>query len=580
VRNRLDSLTVQTLAPALNDRLRAAVRFHEDDRRRTLSEQGSVPEDRRQDRFVREVYLLTDLTKSAWRDDSAHTLRDELAAIPWLGVYLIDVGVEQPVNAGVVDLKLSRPSAPVGGHVQVTASLKSVGTLRSEQNVELWVQGEDGKAAKRDQQTIAWPTSGDAEATFTLDVLSGGYAQGEVRLVTSDPLNFDNAAFLTVRILPPLEVLIVVEQNNHAEFLLVALSGLNSGGAGYQWTLKRSSELAELDLSQFDVVCLLNAAQPSPKAWERLDEYVRNGGGVAVFLGAPSAVNLPAGRQGIDPVAYNSSPAQEWLPAQLVAQLSFSPARQLDFRESSHPLTQRLERFGVLSELGDIDFRRYWKVTPHEASLTLARWNDDGGQPAIVVRDLERGRSLVFASSINSTAWNDLPQNWPFLVLTDQLFQLLSRQATANHTLRVGDPVVLPMTPTDKATEALLRLPDFTQRRIDLEAGDREIDLSSMVQPGHYQLAPANGPATAWLAAFSVNSLAGESDLRRLKEEDLDDLLGAKRYGVARDPLELSRSVNTGRLGQEMYGLLMAGLLIVFAWEQATATWFYHADEK
>ena len=61
VQNRLDSLTVQSLAPALNDRLRAAVRFHEDDRRRTLAEQGSTSEDRRQDRFVREVYLLTDL---------------------------------------------------------------------------------------------------------------------------------------------------------------------------------------------------------------------------------------------------------------------------------------------------------------------------------------------------------------------------------------------------------------------------------------------------------------------------------------------------------------------------------------
>ena len=60
----------------------------------------------------------------------------------------------------------------------------------------------------------------------------------------------------------------------------------------------------------------------------------------------------------------------------------------------------------------------------------------------------------------------------------------------------------------------------------------------------------------------------------------LDELLGPKRYGVARDPQTLTRSVNTGRLGQEVYGLLMAGLLVVFAWEQATSTWFYRADEK
>ena len=495
-------------------------------------------------------------------------------------MYLIDVGIEQPVNAGVVGLKLSRPSVPVGGQVQVTAALKSFGALRSEQSVELWLQAEDGKPAKRDQQTIAWPATGDAEATFAIDGVTGNYAQAEVRLVTSDPLNFDNAAFFTVRVVPPLDVLVVVEQNDHAVFLLQALNGLNAGGAGYRPTLKRASELLDVDLAKFDIVCLLNAAQPSESVWQRLGEYVRNGGGVAVFLGAPSALNLSAGRRGIDPVAYKSDAAQEWLPAQLTAELTFAPPRQLDFRESSHPLTQRLDQLGVLSLLGDVDFRRYWKVTPHESALTLARWNDDGGQPALMVRDVGRGRSVIFASSIDSTAWNDLPFGWPFLALTDQLLQMLSRQATASHTLRVGDPVVLPIAPPDRATEALLRLPDFTQRRLDVDAGAREIDLSAMTQLGHYQVAPANGPKTDWLAAFSVNPISGESDLRRLKEADLDDLLGPKRYGVARDPQTLTRSVNTGRLGQEVYGLLMAGLLVVFAWEQATATWFYRADEK
>jgi len=580
VQNRLESLTVQSLAPALNERLRAALRFHDDDRRRTLSEQGSVAEDRRQDRFIREVYLLTDLAKSSWRDDSSHTLRDELLAAPWLGVYLIDVGIEQPVNSGVVDVKLSRPAASPGSQVQVTATIATVGALKPEQTVELWVQGEDGKPAKRDQHSVSLPATGGAEATFALDVLQGRYLQGEVRLVTSDPLSFDNIGFLTVRVLPPLEVLVVAERAEQADFWLEALDALNKTGTGYRPTFKLASALSDVDLSKFEMVCLINVASPSAELWEKLGQYVENGGGVAVFLGDRSAVISGANRGGIDPITYNSNAAQAWLPAQLKAALAFSPARQLDFRDSSHPFTQRLERFGVLSELGDIDFHRYWKVSPHETALVLARWNDDGAQPALMLRPVGRGRAMLFASSVDSIAWNELPRNWTFLVLADQMLQMLSRQAASAHTLRVGDPVALPLSQPAKSSAGLLRLPDFTQRPVELDPDTRDVQLPATTQPGHYQVVSQDGPPTSWLAAFSANPLPGESDLTRLTTDNLDDLLGAKRYGLARDPDQLSRSVHAGRLGQEVYGLLMAALLVAFAWEQTTATWFYKADEK
>ena len=49
---------------------------------------------------------------------------------------------------------------------------------------------------------------------------------------------------------------------------------------------------------------------------------------------------------------------------------------------------------------------------------------------------------------------------------------------------------------------------------------------------------------------------------------------------VQPDPANLERIVQAGRLGQEMYSIVVALLVAVFAMEQFTATWFYRTDES
>ena len=54
---------------------------------------------------------------------------------------------------------------------------------------------------------------------------------------------------------------------------------------------------------------------------------------------------------------------------------------------------------------------------------------------------------------------------------------------------------------------------------------------------------------------------------------------GRCHHKLNRDLLSLEHDVTTGRLGQEMYGMVVAFLVVVFALEQFTATWFYRTDE-
>uniref|UniRef100_A0A7C2NV30 Aerotolerance regulator N-terminal domain-containing protein n=1 Tax=Schlesneria paludicola TaxID=360056 RepID=A0A7C2NV30_9PLAN len=576
--NRVTSLAIEPVVQSLNERLRAAIRFQQNDRRRTLGEQASVAESRRQDKFVREIYLVTDLAKSAWQPDDSGTLKAELAETPWLGMYLLDVGLEKPTNLGMVSVRPSREAVESQGAVFLEGTVRSEGGLRDEAVVELWVNGSDGKPIKRDQQNVSFVSAPEAAVRFQVSGLTGRFAQGELRLAAADPLAVDDAGYFTIRVLPTLRVLVVAEERSQAGFWLEALHGLNSDGEAYHATFVTTGALLTTDLATFDVACLINATSPPREVWDKLAAFVRNGGGLATFAGAFSSAAVTSGTR-LDPLSYNSPAAQELLPAKLKASLKFDPSQHLNFRDAIHPLTQRLDALGALATLNDVSFHRYWSVEPLPAAATLARWTDDAAQPALLLREVGQGRSALFASSVDSIAWNDWPRNWTFLVFADQLLQVLSRQAVARANFGLGDPAVVLLPDDAPPGNLLLRLPDFTQRGLPSAGDRREVAIPDLMLPGHYQVAVTQRETSDVLAGFSINPSGAETLLERLTADDLDSLFGAKRYGLARDLESLSRSVQTGRLGQEVYGLLLACLVVVFAGEQLTATWFYRMDE-
>ena len=82
-------------------------------------------------------------------------------------------------------------------------------------------------------------------------------------------------------------------------------------------------------------------------------------------------------------------------------------------------------------------------------------------------------------------------------------------------------------------------------------------------------------PNVDFPVGFSANLLPDESDFTRLTTADLDELLGEKRYSVARDIQGLTRRVATGRLGEEVFPLILAIAIVIFCIEHFVANWFY-----
>ena len=582
---RIEAQEIKATGLPLNDRLRAVLLGQEDDRRRVTAEQSSLPEEKRADRFVREVYLFTDLAKSAWREESSSLLKDELERLKWIGVYIIDVGTLEPINVALHSIKLSRESVPAGGSIRIDAVVSSIGKVKPDQTVELHVRDDDGPLKKADQQSVLLETGTEARVTFfPVESGTGRFRQGELRLTGSDPLNVDDVAHFTVQTIPPLKVLVVAEQLVIARYWLQALKNLaETKSTDYRSEFITTDRLGEKDLTSFDVVCLINTSSPSDTTWTKLRTFVQAGGGLAVFLGAnSSATGLATAprKDQIDPVAYNREAALAVLPARLKAELFHRPVKTMDLRNSRHVLLQRLDDLGVLADLGTVEVRRYWKVEPLADAVTIAKYGDSAGPPALVERRLGQGRVVMLTTGVDGIEWNDLPDpNSPlYIVFTDQLVQYLSRQASGTFNHLVGDEVSLPLDRERKLKKVVVRMPDFKQRPQDVPAEAKVLTLRDLSAVGSYAVdSPEKG--IDYHAGFSLNLPAAESDFTRFEPTDLDRILGEGRYSVSRDPASLERNVLVGRLGQEMYSLIVAFLVAIFALEQFTATWFYRTDE-
>ena len=578
-KGRIDATEINASALPLNDRLRSMLLVQEDDQRRETAEQ-SGPVEQKQDHFLREIYLFTDLARSAWREDTSSLLRDELERLKSISIYLIDVGESAPTNIGIREIRLTRDTIPEGGTLKLDAVLTASGNIKPDQTIELYLGAPGGKQTKVGQKNVTLDPGVERNLTFEVPNISGNYQQGEVRIVGTDPLAFDDVGQFTVQTLPPLKVLIVAENPSISKYWQMVLSYLSSEKiTSYVPEFVTTANFRSKEIASFDLVFLINVPALDASAWKKLHDFVSGGGGLGVVLGASSSVQTGTRRGDlIDPVSYGTDAAQSVLPATLKAALSFSSPQSMDLRNTQHPFLKRLEDLSALTELGALEIQRYWKVEPVETGILIAKYTDKNATPAIVERRLGQGRVVLLTTSVNNPEWNDFQTNPWFFVFVDQLSQYLSQLASQRCNYIIGSEVGIALSRIKKPKKVVVRMPDFKQKSQEIKDDATSLLLRDLTSVGSYQVDAAEGNGS-FHAGFSIANSPTEDDLKRLEKTDLDSWLGEGRYSVNRDPASLERNVQTGRLGQEVYSVVVALLVAVFVMEQMTSTWFYRTDE-
>jgi hypothetical protein len=528
----------------------------------------------------REVYLFTDLARWGWPADAAERFKARLQEYPDVAIYVIDVGVVEPRNFALGDLKLASQTIAKNSRGHIRTELARVGP-GEERAVALYLTDRDGQPYKEDEKTFGWLDGQSLPAEFELPGLGLGTHQGMLNIVGDDALSADNVRYFTIEVRSPWKVLIVVPPSATPMWVRNALAPeekRQKQEARFDVKTIGLDQLADEPLHEHAAVWMLDPTPLQPAVWDKLREYVQYGGGLLISLGRH------AGSEQLED--FNTPAALELLPGKLgrlarsSGELYFAPP------DLEHPALR-----GFRSKASEIPWSsfpvfKYWQLDElKQGANIIIPYNN--GRPALVEHSIGRGRVLVMTSPVSHAAnasdpWNTLAtgfSNWPFFVLTQEMGGYLvgSSEEQFNHT--AGDTVVMQLPESQRSLIFTLRTPKEVLIPQTVDERQGTLSVSTTEVAGNYQL-QAGGSDGGVRRGFSANVPFAVTVLDRIAPDDLDKFLGEKRYHLARSQEEITRDVNRGRVGAELYPLLIVLVALVLGLEHIVANRFYRRDTK
>lgn len=546
------------------------------------------------DRPRHEVYVLTDLARSAWDIDhpveglapaddgkggakAAKTKKKSTA--PDIATYVLKLSPKEFRDVIVAEAAPSSSVISQGDPIEIRAKIRSIGPA-TKRTVEFVL---DGKPRLR--QPVSLPANGEVEVKYVHPKLESDVPlhQGKVSLSSGvDALKFDDVRYFTFKVRPSPQVLVVSDFAIDSEFINLALDPVvrpEGLPRTCRVTAMRTDKFAGLDADDLkDYACIFinNVAKLGVTSWGRLSQYVHEGGGgLVIGLGDRS-----------QPEDYNATTASQLIPAAI--KKAESPKGGLNFgkvTDLTHPLFKRYTR-EIDAQLALVPVYHYWSIAPPQGSRTLLTYSN--GAPALVERTFrtaKTGRVLLWTTPLarrplmkDPAAWNEFPLaelSYGFWVLMNQTVPYLAGSADEALNYESGQDAVLAIDPTRPFKNYTVQSADgkTTQRLSPPANSDSLVIVSPTI--GQWEVTGSNPEGESRKLGFSVNPDPRETQFTPLQTQDLDKLFGKDKYKLADDAGSLSQVVAIGRIGREIFPLLMALILILVTLENLLANRFY-----
>jgi hypothetical protein len=383
-----------------------------------------------------EVYLVTDAQATQLRPDSTAT-DSSVGFGPGVKFFLVNVGGGEVPNAGVTSAVVTSQINTRNKPVQLKATVRNAGALPMRGSImSVYLDG-----ARVVQQSLDISPFGSTTAEVKFNAKRRGILKGYVQ-IEDDALEADNRRFFAVRVPDHLSILLAGGTAADTKLTSLALTLAGDTTIADLFSVRRIAEpqLPSMDLSSCDVIVLCNIKTFSPALAERLNRYVRAGGGLMLFPGSQADLRNYAeelfSRLGIPPAAPPASIPSAAQPQGLHSFLSFEKS------DLAHPLFSGLfeQTTGRKRDASIESPRIYSAVTPLTGRHGNAIITLSDGNPFLTEYSAGNGRVLLCSVEAGLT-WSNFPTTGLFAPLLYRSMIYLSASNQAVPPLLVGQPL-------------------------------------------------------------------------------------------------------------------------------------------
>ncbi len=514
----------------------------------------------------KKAYLLGDFRRRDFVAPAAAALRDPFAALTVAGaeLILIDHGPTVDRNLTVEKLRLLNKHAIVGDPAVLAVTIRNHGErLATDVRLAIGVDGVERPAKPIESISAGQSQTIEVPCIFT----RAGQVAVEASLPSADTLAADNTAHLAVEVRPAIPMLLVDGHLNAPEpelrelFLFgSAMDPTEDNAFGLRPERLSAENIGSAKFSDYDLVVLANVpdmpaevdteGRLSYPTLQRLEQYVRSGGGLIVFTGDRINLNfyndvMFADGNGLSPLLIRP-PVGNAVEKQ--AFVNFSP----DGIGEGTPVQKAYGgEYALFTKL-----IRFYRYNPASESIiestdarvgkprVLIRFQNDERTPAIVERMYGDGK-VVMVYTTAGRRWNDWGGDMTYLGLMNDMVTYLSRERPAGQTGRVGQPISQRLPGLRSGGTISLKTPAFPEvDLIELQVSDDKDAPRAMFGDtrwaGIYRIAydgppglpgppgPPDSPtATARPELLLVRNLdPAEGEMIEATQENLTDVIG------------------------------------------------------
>jgi hypothetical protein len=539
-----------------------------------------------QDRLAirKEIYLITDGQAAGWRQlvDAQRALERIKSEIK---THIVLVSEREERNLAITELRLASGLSPVGQPLRFEVQVSNFGR-EDVRDVRVGLSVDSDPAS--DEFTIeALPAGSTRSVSLFARLRSEGFHEISAR-IPEDRQPADDRRAIAVRAIKDVRVLVVdgepgtEPRESETYFLRNALVPVPAEQAAdyfIKTVTATGAELASARFDDFDAVILANVSDFSEAVVQRLQQYLRRGGGLMIFPGASVNVDF-----------YNQ---QLFARAQLLP-AALGPVRgdadqdqkyfALQDKDYQHPIVT-LWNDPAAGTLGSARFYRAFPLNMPASETTNSPSPDAGipevilkysdGAVAVAQRNWGLGRVVLFSSTAD-TAWNDLPVRLPFVPLLHRALGSIVQRQDEGLNVRVGGRFARRLSTELLEKEAALIKPRRTERlretrRIELVNGSPVLQYDQTDYAGVYEVKVAD---PAYELKFAAQPHPSESSMDELTLAQVNNLKTAANVVTWTPGFTLKGFAERDRTGFEFWLPIVIGALMVAGAETFLGQWF------